>query len=163
MPKYLYQVSYTQEGLKGLLNEGGSQRREAVENMVTALAGAWRFSTMLSEMPICTSLWTCRMMRPSRRRLSLWELQARQVSGPLCSSRRRPWTRRPARLWTTARPQAEDTLKAPPTACRVVVRRKAHPSCVPLRSRRTTSASPKTLFQFLQRVPQHAPGRESCL
>ena len=40
MPKYLYQVSYTQEGLKGLLKEGGSQRREAVENMVTALGGS---------------------------------------------------------------------------------------------------------------------------
>ena len=40
MPKYLYQVSYTQEGLKGLLNEGGSQRREAVENMVTAMGGS---------------------------------------------------------------------------------------------------------------------------
>jgi uncharacterized protein with GYD domain len=31
MPKYLLQCSYTAEGLKGLLKEGGSKRREAVE------------------------------------------------------------------------------------------------------------------------------------
>ena len=40
MPTYLYQASYTREGLQGLLKEGGSQRREAVENMVTALGGS---------------------------------------------------------------------------------------------------------------------------
>ena len=40
MPKYLFQASYTQEGLQGLLNEGGTQRREAVENMAAALGGS---------------------------------------------------------------------------------------------------------------------------
>jgi hypothetical protein len=30
MPKYLVQASYTEEGLKGLLKDGGSKRREAV-------------------------------------------------------------------------------------------------------------------------------------
>lgn len=40
MPKYLYQVSYTQEGLQGLLKEGGSQRRAAVESMITSLGGS---------------------------------------------------------------------------------------------------------------------------
>ena len=34
MPKYLLQACYTAEGLKGLLKEGGSQRREAVEQAV---------------------------------------------------------------------------------------------------------------------------------
>jgi uncharacterized protein with GYD domain len=31
MPKYLFQASYTAEGAKGLLKEGGSKRREAVK------------------------------------------------------------------------------------------------------------------------------------
>jgi uncharacterized protein with GYD domain len=34
MPKYLVQFSYTGEGLKGLLKEGGSKRREAIEQLV---------------------------------------------------------------------------------------------------------------------------------
>jgi uncharacterized protein with GYD domain len=39
MPKYLFQASYTQEGLKGLLKDGGSNRREAVEQAVKSLGG----------------------------------------------------------------------------------------------------------------------------
>ena len=39
MPKYLFQASYTREGLQGLLKEGGTQRREAVENLVAGLGG----------------------------------------------------------------------------------------------------------------------------
>ena len=31
MPKYLFQASYTTEGAKGLLKEGGTKRRAAVE------------------------------------------------------------------------------------------------------------------------------------
>lgn len=37
MPKYLFQGSYTSEGAKGLLKEGGSQRRAAVEKSAQAL------------------------------------------------------------------------------------------------------------------------------
>jgi uncharacterized protein with GYD domain len=37
MPKYLLQASYTAEGAKGLLKEGGSQRRTAVEKSLQAL------------------------------------------------------------------------------------------------------------------------------
>lgn len=33
MPKYLIQASYTAEGAKGVLKEGGSQRRATVEKM----------------------------------------------------------------------------------------------------------------------------------
>ena len=40
MPKYLYQGSYTQEGLKGLLAEGGSKRREATEKLVKSAGGS---------------------------------------------------------------------------------------------------------------------------
>ena len=39
MPKYLLQASYTTEGLKGLLKEGGSKRRAAVEETIKGLGG----------------------------------------------------------------------------------------------------------------------------
>jgi uncharacterized protein with GYD domain len=39
MAKYLFQASYTEEGLKGLLKEGGSSRQEAVEQTIKSLGG----------------------------------------------------------------------------------------------------------------------------
>jgi uncharacterized protein with GYD domain len=39
MPKYLIQGSYSDEGLKGLLKEGGSKRREAAEQSAKGLGG----------------------------------------------------------------------------------------------------------------------------
>lgn len=39
MPKYLLQARYTAEGLKGLLKEGGSKRRAAVEEALKPLGG----------------------------------------------------------------------------------------------------------------------------
>ncbi len=39
MPKYLYQGFYTEEGLRGLLKEGGSKRREAAEQVVKSVGG----------------------------------------------------------------------------------------------------------------------------
>src|SRR5262245_11465173 len=39
MPKYLYEASYTAEGVKGLLKDGGSKRRAAVETLVKGLGG----------------------------------------------------------------------------------------------------------------------------
>jgi len=39
MPKYLVHASYTVEGLKGLLKDGGSKRREAVEQLAKGLGG----------------------------------------------------------------------------------------------------------------------------
>jgi len=39
MPKYLWQVSYTTEGSKGLLKEGGSSRRKVVEKLVQGVGG----------------------------------------------------------------------------------------------------------------------------
>ena len=39
MPKYLFQGSYTVEGVKGVLKEGGSKRREATEQFVKSLGG----------------------------------------------------------------------------------------------------------------------------
>ena len=39
MPKYLVTGSYTVDGLKGVLKEGGSGRRKAVESAVNAMGG----------------------------------------------------------------------------------------------------------------------------
>lgn len=39
MPKYLLQVNYTVEGAKGVLKDGGTARREAVEKLVKGLGG----------------------------------------------------------------------------------------------------------------------------
>lgn len=39
MPKYLFQASYVGEGLKGLLREGGSKRRETVEQTIKGMGG----------------------------------------------------------------------------------------------------------------------------
>jgi uncharacterized protein with GYD domain len=39
MPKYLMEASYTAEGTKGLVREGGSSRRKKVEEMVKEMHG----------------------------------------------------------------------------------------------------------------------------
>ena len=39
MAKYLLQGSYTVEGLRGVLREGGTKRREAVAQLIQALGG----------------------------------------------------------------------------------------------------------------------------
>ena len=39
MPKFLIQASYTQEGLQGLIKEGGSSRRTAVQQTVESVGG----------------------------------------------------------------------------------------------------------------------------
>lgn len=39
MPKYLFHACYGEEGVKGLLKEGGSGRRTAVEQAVKSLGG----------------------------------------------------------------------------------------------------------------------------
>lgn len=39
MPKYLYQSSYTVEGLKGLMKDGGSKRKEVAKKLIESLGG----------------------------------------------------------------------------------------------------------------------------
>ncbi|MDQ7859169.1 MAG: GYD domain-containing protein [Armatimonadota bacterium] len=39
MPKYLFQGSYTLEGVKGLLKDGGSRRRAAAQHAVESVGG----------------------------------------------------------------------------------------------------------------------------
>jgi len=39
MAKYLFEAHYTAEGAKGIIREGGTGRRAAVEKAVTALGG----------------------------------------------------------------------------------------------------------------------------
>ena len=40
MPKYLVQGNYVGEGIKGLLKEGGSSRRSAVEKLAKSMGGS---------------------------------------------------------------------------------------------------------------------------
>lgn len=37
MPKYLIEATYTAEGVKGLIAEGGTRRREAIESAINGL------------------------------------------------------------------------------------------------------------------------------
>jgi uncharacterized protein with GYD domain len=39
MPKYLLQVSYTAEGAKGVLKDGGTRRREAARAAISSVGG----------------------------------------------------------------------------------------------------------------------------
>ncbi|MEU7632031.1 GYD domain-containing protein [Nocardia sp. NPDC049220] len=39
MPKYLWQVSYSPEGARGLLEQGGTARRAAITEMVESVGG----------------------------------------------------------------------------------------------------------------------------
>lgn len=39
MPKYLYQASYSVEGIKGLLKDGGSKRKAAAEAVAKSAGG----------------------------------------------------------------------------------------------------------------------------
>lgn len=40
MPRYLLEASYTADGVKGLLKEGGTGRREAVEKLLGSVGGS---------------------------------------------------------------------------------------------------------------------------
>jgi uncharacterized protein with GYD domain len=39
MPKYLWQASYSVDGVRGILKEGGSSRRAVIEQLVSELGG----------------------------------------------------------------------------------------------------------------------------
>jgi uncharacterized protein with GYD domain len=39
MPKYLFEASYSPEGVRGIISKGGSSRRTAVADMAEALGG----------------------------------------------------------------------------------------------------------------------------
>jgi uncharacterized protein with GYD domain len=39
MAKYLYMASYTAEGAKGVLKEGGTKRRQAIEELARSMGG----------------------------------------------------------------------------------------------------------------------------
>lgn len=43
MPLYLWQASYTASGTQGLLKDGGSKRREAIQQMVEKAGGKVHF------------------------------------------------------------------------------------------------------------------------
>ncbi len=39
MPRYLWQVGYSEEGARGLLSDGGTRRRDAIRAMVESVGG----------------------------------------------------------------------------------------------------------------------------
>jgi uncharacterized protein with GYD domain len=64
MSKYLWQVSYTAQGAKGLLSENATSRRKAVEGLVEGLGGsidAWHYAfgeydlVIIAELPSTTA------------------------------------------------------------------------------------------------------------
>ncbi len=40
MPRYLVQAKYTEHGLRGIINEGGSKRAEVISRVISSLGGA---------------------------------------------------------------------------------------------------------------------------
>jgi hypothetical protein len=62
MAKYLLQGSYTVEGLRGVLREGGTKRREAVAQLVQALGVPSKPFIMPMAATIFSSLPTCRIV-----------------------------------------------------------------------------------------------------
>lgn len=40
MPKFLFQAAYSAEGAKGLIKDGGSARRDAVDKLISGLGGS---------------------------------------------------------------------------------------------------------------------------
>ena len=40
MPKYQFQASHSVEGLQGLLKDGGTRRREAIERLMNGMVGS---------------------------------------------------------------------------------------------------------------------------
>ena len=59
MPKYLSRVSYTVEGVKGLLKEGGSSRAAAIRRLIESRGGkveAFYFATGEDDLYVITDL-----------------------------------------------------------------------------------------------------------
>jgi uncharacterized protein with GYD domain len=59
MPKYLWQASYNSEGVKGVVTDGGSGRRDAIETLVTGAGGtleAFYFSFGESDVVVIADL-----------------------------------------------------------------------------------------------------------
>ena len=61
MPKYLFEASYTVDGLEGLLKDGGSKRREDLHEAVKQLGGTLEAFILLLEMRMFLALRICRI------------------------------------------------------------------------------------------------------
>jgi len=68
MPKYLFQVKFVGEGIKGLLKDGGSKRRAVTDKFYKSLGAASMSTIMPSATPTCTSSPIFRTTRRRRRR-----------------------------------------------------------------------------------------------
>ena len=77
MPKYLFQASYSVEGLRGLLKDGGTQRKEVVERLLAGMGGNLQaFSTTPSATATSRPLQTFPTRRRQPRLLSWLPLMA---------------------------------------------------------------------------------------
>jgi hypothetical protein len=54
MPKYLFSVSYSPEGMKGVSKEGGSKRRVAADQVIKSVGEKCSHFILLSEMVMLT-------------------------------------------------------------------------------------------------------------
>ena len=61
MGKYLFIGTYTTEGAKGVLKDGGSKRRQVVQNLMSHSAARSRRSTSVSVATTSTSSATCQI------------------------------------------------------------------------------------------------------
>ena len=69
MAKYLLLASYSAEGSKGLMKDGGTKRVTAARTLVESLGGKLERCISRSATPTSWRLWTCRTTpRPQLRR-----------------------------------------------------------------------------------------------
>ena len=77
MPKYLARVTYTADGLQGLIEEGGAARRDAITTAVESVGARWKTcctpwvkTTSISYMTLPTTparpRWVCTSAPPGR-------------------------------------------------------------------------------------------------
>jgi hypothetical protein len=64
MPKYLIEVNYVGEGVSGLLKEGGTRRRAAVDELFKSMGGHWKLFISPSAIRTFSSLAIFQTMPP---------------------------------------------------------------------------------------------------
>jgi hypothetical protein len=106
MAKYLWKVSYSSDGLKGLAKEGGTKRRAAVDRLTEGLGGkveSFYYALGDDDASLRTCPTTSLLSRSASRSIP-WE-QCRSKRCPCCRPKR--WTRRAKSPWTTPRLAAD--------------------------------------------------------
>ena len=113
MPKYLMVGSYSVEGSKGLLKDGGSKRRQVAEDALEATVEKSRASTLRLVRTTSTSSSMCPTTCPLRRLRWPSAPQADSIRRSSCCRLLRKSIRRRRRPPTISRPAAEAGIEAP--------------------------------------------------